>query len=191
MAKKITELTEIMYNESDKNDDFSLTEENLSKSIVDMTLSLETRIKAIDMFYKKEGNNTIETVNKLATMYEMSGTKLLRQYLFAICEKSSIDPFLMSLAARAIISFNDKDEMGYKAIDIVYPKLGSNIGTPYKIDFVKMLMNSDSYREKSNMYFCQIIDDISLDCDYRYKAILSLENKPENKNQEKINYFNK
>lgn len=180
MTTRTTELSDlVLETDGEQMEDFVLSEDNLSRAIVDMTLPLETRIKAIDTYYTKEGgNNTVETINKLATMYEMSGTKLLRQYLFAICEKSSIEPFLLSLVARALRAFNEQDDLGYKAIEMVYPKLGDDIGTPYKIDFVKMLMTGDNYREKAKIYFCQIIDDLRLDCDYRYKTILSLEYKP-------------
>jgi hypothetical protein len=179
MPTRTTALCDFLFGEEKENQAEILTDDNLSKSIVDMSLSLETRIKAIDLYYQKEGgDNTVETINKLATIYEMSGTKLLRQYLFAICEKSVIEPFLKSLAARALHAFNTKDELGYKAIDMVYPMLGPDIGTPYKIDFVKMLMNSDDYKTKAKDYFCQIINDILLDCEYRYKTILSLEYRP-------------
>lgn len=188
MAVRTTELSDKLFvTDGSMGDEFVLTEDNLSKAIADMSLPLEIRIKAIDVYYQKEGgNNTVETINKLATMYEMSGTKLLRQYLFAICEKSMIEPFLMSLAARALRAFNEKDELGYKAIEMVYPKLGSDIGTPYKIDFVKMLMSGDNYREKAKSYFCEIIEDLNLDCEYRYKAILGLEYKDEKLDEEKF-----
>lgn len=177
MATRTTDLSNLFYTEEKVEE--ILTDENLSKSIVDMSLSLETRIRAIDLYYQKEGgNNTVETINKLATIYEMSGTKLFRQYLFAICEKSTIEPFLKSLSARALYAYNSNDPLGYKAIDMVYPMLGADIGTPYKIDFVKMLMNSDEYKTKAKDYFCQIINDTSLNCDYRYKTILSLEYRP-------------
>ena len=195
MSNETTILSDLIFNELEKETE-TLSHDNLSKSIVDMSLSLETRIKAIDMYYQQEGgDNTIETINKLATIYEMSGTKLLRQYLFAICEKSTIEPFLQSLAARALHAFNNQDELGYKAIDIVYPKLGMEIGTPYKIEFVKMLMQSDSYRQKSRDYFCEIINNLQLDCDYRYKIILGFEYKPvedekyNHEQNERILYF--
>jgi hypothetical protein len=182
MATRTTVLSDVFFGATENNTE-DLSDENLSKSIVDMSLSLETRITAINLYYQKEGDNTIETINKLATIYEISGTKLLRQYLFTICEKSTIEPFLKSLAARALYAYNNKDELAYKALDIVYPMLGANIGTPYKIEFVKMLMINDNYKTKAKDYFCQIIDDMSLECDYRYKTILSLEHNEEKTNK--------
>lgn len=174
-----TEISDKIYGELKETEEV-LNEENLSRFIVDFSLSLPTRIKALSMYYKKEGgNNTVELVNKLSIMYEMSGTKLIRQFLFTICENDLLEPFLQSLAARSLVSYDEKDDLGYRAIDIVYPRFGPEIGTPYKIEFVKMLMNNDNYRDKARDHFIDIINDQSIDCDYRYKVILSLENKQE------------
>lgn len=159
----------------------SLDESNLSKNIVDCSLSLETRIKAINAYYKTEGrDNTIETINKIAMMYELSGIRSLKQYLFAICEKSEIEPFLKSIAAKALWSHNDKDPLSYKALDMVYPGLDENVGTPYRIELVKMLMNNEEEdaKVKTKNYFCDIIKSPNLDCRYRYKTIQSLESNP-------------
>jgi len=34
-----------------------------------------------------------------------------------------------------------------------------------------------TYKKQSLQYFCNIINNLKLDCDYRYKTVLSLENK--------------
>jgi hypothetical protein len=38
-------------------------------------------------------------------------------------------------------------------------------------------MENDKYKEESSQYFIKVIDDDRIDCDYRYKSILSLERK--------------
>lgn len=170
----------VIFDHADIPIEEKLSDNTLSKSIVDLSLSLETRIEAINRYFVKEGSgNTIEVINKLGMMYELSCTKILQQYLFAICEKSSIEPFLQSIAARSLCTHDEQNELGYKAVDLVYPKLGPEIGTPYRIDFVKMLMKNDKYKSKAKKYFCDIINDEKIDCDYRYKTILGLEYKPE------------
>lgn len=152
---------------------------NLSKDIVDMTLSLPTRIEAINLYYQHDGrDNTIETINKLGMMYELSGVKSLRSYLFAICEKSKIEPFLKSIAAKALWSYNNKESLAYDALNMIYPQLDDNVGTPYRIELIKMLMNSLEYERNASDYFCVIINDLKIDCQYRYKAILGLEHRP-------------
>jgi len=151
------------------------TEENISKNITDLSLDLETRINHINTFYKNEGDNIIEIINKLVMMYELSNLKLLKQYLYDICEKSSLSPLLKSISAKGLCSHDEKDELGYKAVDLVFPQFGNDVGTPYKIEFIKILMKNEKYKDKANMYFCDIINDDKLDCEYRFRYILSLD----------------
>ena len=67
---------------------------------------------------------------------------------------------------------------GYKALDIVCFELrGSDISIPCQIDAICILMRNEDYKESSNKYFILLINDLSIDCDYRYKTILSLEKK--------------
>lgn len=155
-----------------------LDPENITKTIVDFSISEETRLEALNIYYKNFGrNDSIEIINRLSTMYQMSGTTILKKYLFSICTKSNIDPFLKSISAKGLYMFDEKDDTGYQAVDKVIPMMNndSTIGTPYKIEFVKILMNSKNYRQNARDYFCQIISDQNIECDYRYKAILSLD----------------
>lgn len=170
---KYTDITSGLINEVPE-EEFLLDPDNLSKQIVDLSLPVKTRIEALNLYYTNERENAIETINKLIMMYELSGTKVLRSFLFDICDNSTIPPFLQSLCAKGLCSHDANDLLGYKAVSIVYPKLGKDVGTPYKIDFVKLLMKNSNYKAEADKYFCQIIDDTTLNCDYRYKAILGL-----------------
>lgn len=156
--------------------------DNLNKFIVDLSNSLENRIKALDMFYEKEGENTIEIINKLIMLYELSGTISLKKFLFAICQDSKLNPLLKSISAKGLCSHDLNDDLGYIAVDTIYPNMGNDIGTPYKIEFIKLLMNNEKYKNQAKTHFCNTINDNKIDCEYRYKIILDLE-KP------KYNYF--
>lgn len=161
---------------------------NLSAIINDFSHDLSIRIDALNKYCSKEGNdNTIELLNKFGMMYEISGTKLLKQYLFAICEKSDINAFLKTIPAKALQNHNPKDEIGYKAINMVYPLLDDKCGTPYRLELIKLLMQHSNFKENSRKFFCDMINDEKLSCDYRYKTILSLEN--EELPEEAKNYF--
>lgn len=166
----------IFTDEAEPEDPTLLDDENLSKTIVDISVSLETRIKAINRYAEVQGNdNTIETINKLGMMYQLSNTRTLRQYLYTICEKSTLNAFLKSISAKTLCTQDEKDDLGYKAVSMVYPLMGEEVGTPYKIDFVKLLMRNEKYKDDANTYFCSIINNDKLNCDYRYKAILGLD----------------
>ena len=52
-----------------------------------------------------------------------------------------------------------------------------NIPVPCQIEAICMLMKNELYKIESDSYFRKIINNNEVDCDYRYKAILSLEKK--------------
>jgi len=67
---------------------------------------------------------------------------------------------------------------GYKALDIVCSELrNSDISIPCQIDALVTLMKNSEYINNSNNYLKLFINDLKIDCDYRYKTILSLEKK--------------
>ena len=74
---------------------------------------------------------------------------------------------------------SQRKELGYKALDNVCKYLfeENDFPTPCKIDAICMLMEIDNYKENCNKYFGLVINDNNIECDYRYKAILSLEKK--------------
>jgi hypothetical protein len=174
MSTEKTSLTKINL-EDNGEEKIVLDEENLTPIIMDLSIEISSRITAINMFYHKYGHEIIETLNKLTNLYETYGTKLLRHYLYSIAVDTVIDPLLQSLCARALYSYNNRDELAFDSIAKIYPKLGTNIGTPYRIEFAKMLMYSEKHKENAKNYFCQIIDDNNLNCDFRYKTIVDLE----------------
>lgn len=181
-----------------ESDEIDPDENVLTSIIMDLSLEEKSRIKALDMYYNLKGaDETVELINKLAMMYELSGTRAIKTYLFDICKDSNISPFLKSIGATALCS-KDGDNLGYKAIDLIFPQLGEDVGTPYKIDLIKLLMKSPEYKQQARDHFFSIINDEKIDCNYRYKAILSLEHKPEKKDEptkedlltiEKMKYF--
>lgn len=176
-----TEIDTIENSKPEHSEQFlKIEDKNLGKTLMDFSLPLHFRIQCINRYEQLEGrDNTIETVNKLVTLYDITGTKILKDYLFAICEQSLIDPFLKSIIAEGLCYHNDQDEIGYKAIDIVYPLLKKE-SVAYKLNFVKLLMKNIKFQSQAKQHFFSFINDTNINCDYRYKAILSLESNSEN-----------
>jgi hypothetical protein len=149
----------------------------LSALIIDLTISLNSRIKALELFYATFGQEEcIELVNRLSTMYQFSGTKVLEKYLHEICMNSNISSFLKITIAKSICYFDKKKDIGYQILDHVCKNM-SDVATPCQIEAVCLLMEHTDYKTQSKQYFCNIINNEKLECDYRYKTILSLENK--------------
>lgn len=155
--------------------------------IMDGTVSIKNRIKVLNLYYLKYGEmETTELINRLSTMYQFSGTKDLQKTLDYISTKSKISLSLKIITSISLASYNDSDT-GYKSLNIVCKEIikesPSTIATPRQIESICTLMLCSKYKLESLSYFSSIINDSDIDCDYRYKTILSLENK-------KINNFN-
>jgi hypothetical protein len=186
--------------------DIDSTPDNLQEIILDLSLDLDDRIKAIENYYEVFSDETLELINKLAGMYQFSGTKLLETFLHRICTHGHLSTLLKLEAAKSLIMFEENEEgsdsdddedlalikkesdekvkkrnikrmkYSYKALDCVCYDL-SDLPTPCRVDAVCLLMNSEDHQAYANTYFKEIICDIKIDCDFRYKTILSLENK--------------
>lgn len=152
--------------------------ENISDDIVDLSLPLKTRIEYIEEFYKKFGENEcIEIISRLSTMYQMSGTKILEKYMYEIAVNSNISPFLKIVTTKSLIFFDKKNILGYEALNIICKNFINEIATPCQIDVICLLMQNKKYKKEARDYFCVVINNFDLECDYRYKTILSLETK--------------
>ena len=148
---------------------------NLSELIYNFSLSIEIRIKALENYYKNKREETIEIINKIAGIYHFSGSKILESFLFAICDKEcNISVCLKLESAKSIHFFNNDNENGYIALECVCKQM-IDLPTPCKIEAICMLMKSDMFKNKCKEYFCFLINDYNIECNFRYKTILSLE----------------
>jgi hypothetical protein len=177
--------SEVKHPEQDYKE--ALEEDNLVETVSDMSLPDEIRLEALESYHKLHGEETVEVVNKLAMMYQFSGLKLLRNYLYEICVKTGIHPFLKTFIIKSLCAYDSADEIGYKALDIVYPSMGDDVPMPCKVEIVILLMKCKKFRERARDYFCDIVNTDAIECEFRYKTILSLEHLVEKKKTQ--NYF--
>ena len=195
------------FDEDIEDDEFDVDDNNYEKYILDLSLRYETRIKLIHRYYIENQNNAIEIISRISGMYQFSGAKILEKYLNGIALETKLSDFLNVEAVKGLLSFTefeediydkDDDEMkeiktesndairqrnelrqniAYESLNIVCSRLTDELATPYKIDVICSLMENEKYKEESSRYFIKVIDDNRIDCDYRYKSILSLERK--------------
>ena len=188
-------------------DEFDVDDINYEKYILDLSLRYETRIKLIHRYYIENQNNAIEIISRISGMYQFSGAKILEKYLNGIALETKLSDFLNVEAVKGLLSFTefeediydkDDDEMkeiktesngamrqrnelrqniAYESLNIVCSRLTDELATPYKIDVICSLMENEKYKKESSQYFIKVIDDDRIDCDYRYKSILSIERK--------------
>ena len=140
-------------------------------------VDVKVRINLLSEYYNKYGEvQCTEIINHIATLYQFSGTSLLEKYIYEICTNCDISSFLKIIAVKSLCYFNPNKELGYNALDIICKNM-KNVATPCQIEAICLLMNHKKYKKQSLKYFCDIINNPDLECDYRYKTILSLENK--------------
>lgn len=152
-------------------------EDELDEGVIDLSVNLKIRMDYIHRFYKDKGYDIIqELVNKLSGMYQLSGTSLLKEYLFEISTKSKLHIDHKVISAKGLCFYNKEDDLGYKAInEICKSKDFYSIPTPCQIELICILIKHKKYKKQSKKYFCQVINNDNIEVDYRYKAILNLE----------------
>lgn len=152
------------------------------------------------------GDNAIEIISTMAGMYQMSGSKRIENFFYCICTNSKLSSFMKMEAAKSLLEYEEMEEesdteeyeeeriareernikvrqnntehrvMGFKALNYVCNNL-KTIPTPYRIEIICKMMESEEFQTNTENYFKEFVCDDNIDCDFRYKSILSLENK--------------
>ena len=165
--------------------------DNLEENIMDMSRSLDNRIKALELFYDEQGDNAIEIMKRLSSMYQLSGSKLIERFFYRICTDCLISSFLKLEVAKSLLDyeeFGDEDRaeevrinneehkiLGYKALNHLCQDL-SKMPTPCRIEAIFLLMKSPQFKTEADFYFKEFVQSDTIECEFRYMTILSLEN---------------
>lgn len=173
---------------------------NLPNIITDMSKPLDYRLEMLNLYYSHEDikDNAIELINTLSSMYMITGSRKIENFLFTIATKSKLSSFLKMSAAKTLLEYNDihkqytkNIDLGYEAINEICKKFTDNpemislpiepdkfipeISTTYKAECILLLMKCNTYLEQSLYYFSKFLKDLSIGCDFKYKCIISLE----------------
>lgn len=179
--------------------------------LFDYEIDIKERIELLNKY-----EDAYDVVKQISGMYEFSGTRILQEYLIFIVKTSTISSIIKSDAVKSLFAFqefqeiirdSDSEEMkiiktesndsikkrnelrlsrAYDTLKFLCENFDNQIATPYKIDMIHMLMRNPHYFETSNAAMKKVIQDSNISFDYRYKCILSLENKKDIPNREKF-----
>ena len=64
--------------------DTEIDYDNLPATILDLSQNMETRMKALELYYEEKASETNEIISRLNGMYQMSGIAILEQFLCKI-----------------------------------------------------------------------------------------------------------
>tara|TARA_B100000497_G_scaffold124174_1_gene158207 strand:- start:5191 stop:7245 length:2055 start_codon:yes stop_codon:yes gene_type:complete len=198
-----------------ENIDEALDYDNLTNTILDLSLNINTRMKALDIYYSTEEHEILEIISRLNTMYQMSGIHLLEDFLIEISKNRTFSVILRLEAVKGLLSYTEKEynipknatpeEIEEKNNENTIIKERNNnklknsskvlsflcehteeLPTPCRVEALHILMKFPNYFNIANKYFIELINDITIDCNYRYSTILGLENKSVQFIQEKL-----
>jgi hypothetical protein len=164
---------------------------------VDFSLPTETRLRAVEMYFKRFGLGVVEILKRVLSLYLVSNSSLIESYIADICLKTSISLVLRvelakdmcsiserpvsfmvlnMLLSMAIESRNhaerldDSENHNFKYIQT------SALPDPLFYSAICMLMKSEEegLREVTQEYLNRMLENKHMDVKYRYKLITSL-----------------
>ena len=152
--------------------DPTLDIQQIRKYSIDLFIPLTVRLKYLILFHKTMTDQFNELISCINGMYSFSRTISLKHYIkeISLCEDI---PIIYRIECARNIS-----EEGYPIINTICKhNLFKLLPTPIRVETVFYLMKSkmDTYEKESRMYFCEIVNDISIETLYRFKLIQSLE----------------
>ncbi len=155
---------------------------------------------------EKEDNNSFDFFLRLCGVYQFSGLKILENFLYEITGDKNISSILRLKSSENLISYyeledviekydskeeieikkeNNKNiqlrnekrkEKGFETLNTVCKNI-EDLSVQIRVDAILLLMEREEYTETCDLYFRLIINEQTIDCDYRYKTILVLETK--------------
>ena len=195
-------------------DDIDISDSSKWTSIIlDNTISNRIRLIVLERYFEERENDTIEIINKITGIYQFSGSKLIENFLFLIATESNLSSFLKLECAKSLLSFEELEEgsdsdddeelatikrdsdsdirrrnetrknLGFSVLNTVCNSM-SDMPTPCVIEAVFLLMISPEYVERCIGYLCSLLCDEDIECDYRYKILMSLEKQSKIQNKE-------
>ena len=195
LDEEITEKTTFSYEDYD----------SLTEVILSFDLDEEIRICAMEKLYKEDQNTAVETVYRLKSILELSGIRVIESFLEKLCLESDIDTKLKLYIAKelqqhedllyASDSEDDEVEIERKKEFNLAKKKGnaerkvkagkilsfilsdcSSLPTPSRVQAIKTLAKIDKHFSEAKDYFKEFVNDGDVDCGFRYKTLVSLEN---------------
>jgi hypothetical protein len=154
--------------------------DNLTKIIMDLEENQQKRINAFNLFIQKNNNPDAvsELTSKLFTMFQISNSRVIKNYLLALITISDIPNVIKATIAFNLCDYDIEDVECFDALNMFLVKLQNDnqrIPTPQHVEIIGLLMLCDKYKEESINYFISLINSPHIEIDFRYKSILRIE----------------
>ena len=181
------------------------SDKELIDDILNFDLNISHRIITLKVLNNLYSDSIIDLINRLNGMYIFSKSKFVEEFIYKICMSCDFLLYTDKiLLGQCLCSHEDEkgyevldmilmntlgsrgDTLGVNSVrrdtlgvnSVRGDTLGLNskeIPTPLRLETIKTLFDSEKHRTNSEEYFLELIDRNNLDCEWRYKTILSLE----------------
>lgn len=167
---------------------------NPKLTVMDQSVSIDGRIKCLELYYDQVGDECVELVGDMINVYHFGGTDSSQQLLYKACTTTSLSPFLKIIMAQGLFLYHEdvseEDDEDFRqaieqsnqnrrslAFDALNCVCSDMTGVPivYKMEAICTLMESPKHQHEADSFFREIIRDSSLSSEYRYRFVLSLE----------------
>lgn len=164
-----------------ENDFSSLEPDDLLKEFFDGNNDIQTRISSLEILSNKNIDLCYESVNKITSMFSFSPNAIFRDLIKTIVKNSLLNLTIKIECARAM--YDDKNtndgakdqlENRYECFHII-SKIMNDIPIPLQIDIIRTLMETFTYYNDTLQILTSIITNKNIECEYRYKTILSIQ----------------
>ena len=173
----------------------------IRRCAMDLFSPLDIRLQYLELFYKRDPTQFSELISCINGMYSFSRTVSLKAYVIGIAWSA-----LIPIIYRIDCAKNVNDDGYPILNQLCHDPLFAFEPTPIRVETVMYLMkiglkeekgkekakekekekekdkemdkdeNIKKYRENARNFFCEIVNDVHVDCLYRFKLIQRLEN---------------
>lgn len=197
LIKKKSDDTNKIDNDEDDDEVFVFNPDvetsQIRRHAMDLFSPLDIRLQYLELFYNRDPTQFGELISCINGMYSFSRTVSLKAYVIGIAWSS-----LIPIVYRIDCAKNVNEE-GYPILNqLCHNPLFAFEPTPIRVETVLYLMkiglnkkekekekekgakeaqtDIEKYRENARNFFCEIVNDVHVDCLYRFKLIQRLEN---------------
>lgn len=197
MSTQICELVDEKVNEEE------LDYDDLQSVVMDLSAPIDKRLEALTLCYDQDQHRAVECLSTLVSQYQMSGIKNLEVFLRGMCEVVDLPSFFRLEAAKALLEYEEleddpedgneewaaltriqneavrdrnkvRHQIGAAGLEAICVTMGE-MPTPCRVEAVCLLMEYPEHKTTTERCFRLLINDTSIECDFRYKSILNLE----------------
>ena len=160
----------------------SLETEELCSLLYDMEKSLMFRLSALRTLYEIHGQDLIEYVRTLESLYNLSGSTSLEEFLFAISEAEWVTWIARLQSLKCLLTYREifgvserkrvRQEKAWGCLSLILNNPALDISTPYKLELIFLLSDSPYHVSEATHVYISLITDTSIEERYRYKQCL-------------------